>query len=186
MEPDQIVSDTIAQMKKAVDHTLHEFGTIHTGKSSPAMVESVQVEAYGSTMALRDVAAITTPDARSISVQPFDRSVIKNIESSLLKANLGFTPTIMGDKVFCPLPELSKERRKDLVKMCHTLAEQGKVGVRSARREGMDGVKKAEKDKEISEDDRKLYEKEIQDKTDKFTQEIDTHLKAKEAELMKV
>jgi len=186
MDPDQIVSEATGSMKKAVDHTLHEFGTIHTGKSSPAMVESVQVDAYGSMMSLRDIAAITTPDARSISVQPFDKSIIKNVESALLKANLGFTPNIMGEKVFCPLPELSKERRKELVKMCHNLAEQGKVGVRSARREGMDGIKKAEKDKEISEDDRKAYEKEIQEQTDKFTKEIDDHLKAKEAELMKV
>ncbi|MGE9296857.1 MAG: ribosome recycling factor [Puniceicoccales bacterium] len=173
-------------MKKAVEHTLHEFGTIHTGKSSPAMVESVQVEAYGSTMALRDVAAITTPDARSFSVQPFEKCIIKNVESSLLKANLGFTPNIMGDKVFCPLPELSKERRKELVKMCHNLAEHGKVGVRAARRDGMDGIKQAEKDKTISEDDRKLYEKEIQEQTDKATKEIDSHLKSKEEELMKV
>ncbi|MEO0795637.1 MAG: ribosome recycling factor [Verrucomicrobiota bacterium] len=186
MEPDQIVSQTTAHMKKAVDHTLHEFGTIHTGKASPAMVETVQVDAYGSMMPLKEVAAITTPDSRTISIQPWDKTVLKGVESALLKANLGFTPTIMGDKIFCPLPELSKERRKELVKMCHNLAEQGKVGVRAARRDGMDGIKQAEKDKAISEDDRKLYEKEIQDHTDKSVKEIDQHLKHKEEELMKV
>lgn len=186
MEPDQIVSAAADSMKKAVEHTLHEFSTIHTGKASPAMVETVQVEAYGSMMPLKEVAAITTPDARTISVQPWDKTVLKGVESALLKANLGFTPTIMGDKVFCPLPELSKERRKDLVKMCHGLAEQGKVGVRAARREGMDGIKQCEKDKAISEDDRKAYEKDIQADTDQYTKAIDDHLKAKEDELMKV
>ncbi|MFB9900804.1 ribosome recycling factor [Cerasicoccus arenae] len=173
-------------MKKAVDHTLHEFGTIHTGKASPAMVEGVHVDAYGSMMALKEVAAITTPDSRTISVQPWDKTVLKAVEAALLKANLGFTPNIMGDKVYCPLPELSKERRKDLVKMCHNLAEHGKVGIRAARRDGMDGIKQSEKDKTISEDDRKLYEKEIQSETDKAVKEIDDHLKRKEEELMKV
>lgn len=186
MDADEILTLASDAMEKAVDHTLHEFGTIHTGKASPAMVESVQVEAYGSTMAIKEVAAITTPDSRTISVQPWDRSVLKAVEAALLKANLGFTPNIMGDKIFCPLPELSKERRKDLVKMCHNIAEQGKVGVRSARRDGMDGIKQAEKEKSISEDDRKLYEKEIQAETDKFTKQIDDHLKHKEEELMKV
>lgn len=186
MDADEILTQATDSMKKAVDHALHEFSTIHTGKASPAMVEGVQVEAYGSMMALKEVAAITTPDSRTISVQPWDKTVLKNVESALLKANLGFTPNIMGDKVFCPLPELSKERRQQLVKMCHNLAEQGKVGVRSARRDAMDGIKQAEKDKDISEDDRKLYEKEIQSETDKFTKEIDEHLKHKEEELMKV
>lgn len=186
MDPDEILMTASDSMKKAVDHTLHEFSTIHTGKASPAMVETVQVDAYGSMMALKEVAAITTPDARTISVQPWDKTVLKSVEAALLKANLGFTPNIMGDKIFCPLPELSKERRKDLVKMCHNLAEQGKVGVRSARRDAMDAIKAAEKEKEISEDDRKLYEKEVQAETDKYTKDIEEHLKSKEAELLKV
>ncbi len=186
MDADEILTLASDSMKKAVEHTLHEFSTIHTGKASPAMVETVQVDAYGSMMALKEVAAITTPDSRTISVQPWDKTVLKAVESALLKANLGFTPNIMGDKVFCPLPELSKERRKDLVKMCHGIAEQGKVGVRAARRDGMDGIKAAEKEKSISEDDRKLYEKEIQAETDKYTKEIDEQLKHKEEELMKV
>ncbi len=186
MTPSEILKMVKAEMQKALDHTLHEFNSLHTGKASPTMVESISVEAYGSTMALRDVAAIMTPDARTITIEPWDQSVLKDIEKAIQKANIGINPSIMGNKIFCPLPELSGDRRKELVKVCHGMAEQGKVGIRAARRDGMDGLKAAAKDKEISEDDQKRGEKEVQAETDKFNAEIDKHLKAKEAELMAV
>lgn len=186
MQPEAILTQTIKEMEKAVSHVLQEFSSIHTGKATPAMVEGVTITAYGSSMQLKEVAAITTPDARTISIQPWDKSVLKEIEKTLLVQNLGFTPTIMGDKVYCPLPELSRERRQDLAKVCHNYAEQGKVSVRAARRDGMEALKKIEKDKLISEDDRKRFEKRVQDETDAHVAKIEKHLKDKEADLMKV
>lgn len=186
MNPDEIMEMLQADMQKAVDHTLHEFANIHTGKASPAMVENINVEAYGSTMQLKSVAAITTPDSRTISITPFDKSTLNDVVKAIQVANIGMNPTVMGDKVHCPLPELTKERRKELVKICHGHAEQGKVGVRAARRDAMDGIKQAEKDKDISEDDRKLYEKDIQSETDKQVKAIDDALKAKENDLLTV
>ena len=150
------------------------------------MVETVPVEAYGSTMKLNEVAAITTPDARTISIQPFDKSTQQAIEKAIQVANLGLNPVARGATILCPLPELSGERRKEFVKMTHNLAEQGKVGVRAARREAMDTLKKMEKDKEISEDDHKRAEKDVQAETDKFVKEIDALVAAKEKELMQV
>jgi len=186
MPIENILSQAKAAMAKAVDHTIHEFNTIHTGKASPSMLESIAVEAYGSTMKLNEVAAITTPDARTLSIQPFDKSTQQAIEKAIQVANLGLNPVARGATILCPLPELSGERRKELVKMTHNLAEQGKVSVRAARREAMDTLKKMEKDKEISEDDQKRAEKEVQTQTDTFTQEIDALVATKEKELTQV
>lgn len=186
MSTENVISQAKAAMAKAVDHTISEFNTIHTGKASPAMVETISVEAYGSTMKLNEVAAITTPDARTISIQPFDKSTQQAIEKAIQVANLGLNPIARGATILCPLPELSGERRKELVKMTHNLAEQGKVGVRAARRDAMDTLKKLEKDKEISEDDHKRAEKEVQAETDKFAKEIETLVATKEKELLQV
>ncbi|MGF1452353.1 MAG: ribosome recycling factor [Opitutales bacterium] len=186
MTSEQIIPHLKAELNKAVDHTLHEFHNIHTGKASPSLVENVTVQCYGSNMQLKAVAAITTPDARTISIQPFDKGTLNDIIKGIQQANLGLNPVAMGDKVHVPLPDLTKERRQQLVKTCQGHAEQGKVGVRAARREAMDAVKKAEKDKEISEDDRKRLEKEIQAEHDKSIKQIDEALKAKEAELLQV
>jgi ribosome recycling factor len=186
IDPDETLLQMETEMQKALDHTLHEFANIHTGKASPAMVENLNVTAYGSSMQLKSVAAITTPDSRTIAITPFDKSTIQDVVKAIQVANIGINPTIMGDKVHCPLPELTKQRRQELVKICHGHAEQGKVGLRAARRDAMDALKTAEKDKDISEDDRKRYEKEVQAATDKFGKQIDDALKAKEADLLKV
>lgn len=173
-------------MKKALEYVLHEFDTVHTGKASPGMVENVMVDAYGSMMRLRDVAAITTPDANMIRVQPWDRGMLKEIEKGILAANIGITPSIMGEAVRCPIPSLSGERRAELAKVCRDMAEQGRVRIRSIRREILDALKKAQKDSAITEDDLKHAEKEIQNLTDKKTAEINKALENKEAELKKV
>lgn len=186
MEADDILSKATEQMGKALEHALHEFNTIHTGKASPAMVESIQIDAYGSSMRIQEVAAITTPDARTISIQPWDKSVMKEVEKAIQAANIGLNPIINGNNIICPIPELSGDRRKELVKMVHSLAESGKVGIRSARREAMDGLKKLEKEKLISEDDQKRYEKDVQSETDRFGKEIEQHLAAKEKELTQI
>lgn len=177
-----ILTDTHARMKKAVDHTLHEFSTIHTGKATPAMVESVTVEAYGSQMRLKECAAISTPDARLIQIQPWDVSLVKAIAKGIIDANIGFNPIVDGKLIRVPLPEMSRERRQEFVKTAHKLAEEGRVGVRNVRHAALDAVKKAK----LSEDEAKRLEKEIQTATDKSIAEINSHLQHKEKELLTV
>lgn len=181
-----IIDATNQSMTKAVEHTLHEFSTLHTGKASPSMVENVMVDAYGSSMRLRDMAAITTPDSRTIQIQPWDKSVIQPIEKSIQTANLGLNPSVDGPIIRIPIPELSGDRRQELVKVAHRMAEDGRISIRHARKEGMDLLKEAKKDGELSEDDLKRWEKEVQNSTDKYVGEIDDHLKNKEQELQSI
>src|SRR3954462_6600855 len=176
------LTEAQTRMKKAVEHTLHEFATIHTGKASPAMVESVQVEAYGSMMPLKACAAITTPDPRMIQVQPWDKGLLRAIEKALQQANIGVNPVVDGNLVRLPFPDLSKERRLEFVKTAHRLAEEGRVHVRNVRRDVLEQVKKAK----LPEDESKRLEKEIQAATDKAIKDIETHLQHKEKELVTV
>lgn len=146
----------------------------------------IDVTAYGSSMPLRDIAAITTPDARTIQIQPWDKTVIKDVEKSLQKANLGINPVVDGALVRLNIPELSKERRQDLVKVAHKHAEDGRVSVRQARRNAMEALKAAEKDESLPEDDVKRVEKEIQKTTDDYVEKINVALGHKEEELLKI
>ncbi|MCF7689781.1 MAG: ribosome recycling factor [Cephaloticoccus sp.] len=178
-----ILTDMQTKAKKAVEHTLHEFSTIHTGKATPTMVETVMVEAYGSMMRLKECAAISTPDARLIQIQPWDASLTKAIEKAIQMANLGFNPIVDGKLIRIPLPDMSRERRLEFVKVAHKLAEEGRVHVRNVRREAMDSLKKADG---LSEDDRKRHEKEVQTMTDDAIKDINNHLAHKEQELLAV
>jgi len=177
-----LLADANAKMKKAVDYTLHEFSSIHTGKATPSMVEGVMVEAYGSQMRLRDCAAITTPDSRLIQIQPWDASLAKAIEKAIQMANLGFNPVMDGKVVRIPLTEMSRERRQEFAKTAHRLAEEGRVHIRNVRRDALEGVKKAK----LPEDEAKRLEKDIQAATDKSIKEINDHLASKEKELLTV
>jgi ribosome recycling factor len=177
-----ILTDTQARMKKAVDHTLHEFSSIHTGKATPQMVETVMVEAYGSMTPLKQCAAISTPDARLIQIQPWDASLMKAIISGIQAANLGFNPVPDGKVIRIPLPDMSRERRQEFVKNAHRLAEEGRVQVRNIRRDAIETSKKAK----LPEDDSKRLEKDIQAATDKAIADINTHLAHKEKDLLTV
>jgi ribosome recycling factor len=177
-----VLNDAQAKMKKAVDYTLHEFSSIHTGKATPSMVEAVMVEAYGTQMRLRDCAAITTPDARLIQIQPWDASLIKAVEKAVQAANLGFNPIVDGKVVRIPLPEMSRERRQEFAKTAHRLAEEGRVHVRNVRRDALEALKKAK----LPEDEAKRVEKDVQGATDRSIKEINDHLASKEAELLNV
>lgn len=177
-----ILTDAQTRMKKAVDHTLHEFSTIHTGKASPSMVETVTVEAYGSQMKLKECAAISTPDARLIQIQPWDAGLVKAIAKGIIDANIGFNPIVDGKLIRVPLPEMSRERRQEFVKTAHRLAEEGRVHVRNVRRDTIEAVKKAK----LPEDEAKRLEKDIQTATDKSIGDINSHLAAKEKELLTV
>ena len=177
-----ILNDASIRMKKTVDHTLHEFSTLHTGKASPAMVEGIMVEAYGGMQQLKACAAITTPDPRMIQVQPWDKSLTRAIEKALQQANIGINPIVDGNLIRLPFPDLSKERRLEFVKTAHRLAEEGRVHVRNVRRDVHEQAKKAK----LPEDEAKRLDKDIQAATDKAIKDIDTHLAHKEKELVTV
>ena len=177
-----ILSDAQLKMKKAVDYTLHEFSAIHTGKATPAMIEGVMVEAYGSMTPLKQCAAISTPDARLIQIQPWDASLIKSIIKGIQEANLGFNPIPDGKIIRIPLPEMSRERRQEFVKTAHRLAEEGRVHVRNVRRDVLETSKKAK----LPEDESKRLEKDVQALTDKSIADINTHLAHKEKDLLTV
>ena len=177
-----ILTDATAKMKKAVDYTLHEFSAIHTGKATPAMVETVMVEAYGTRTPLKQCAAISTPDARLIQVQPWDTSLIKDIIKGIQEANLGFNPIPDGKVIRIPLPDMSKERRLEFVKNANRLAEEGRVHVRNVRRDIIEAVKKAK----LPEDEAKRIEKDIQAATDAAIKSIADHLAHKEKDLLTV
>ena len=177
-----ILNDAQLRFKKAVDHTLHEFANIHTGKASPSMVEGIMVEAYGSMMRIKDCAAISTPDARQIVIQPWDKGLTQAISKAIQIANLGFNPAVDGQLVRIPLADMSRERRQEFVKVANRLAEEGRVQVRNVRRDVLENVKKAK----LPEDEAKRTEKDIQTATDKSIEEINKHLAAKEKDLLTV
>ena len=173
-------------MEKGFEYLQHEFDSVRTGKASPALVENIDVEAYGSQMKLKQLALITTPEPRLLVIQPFDASTTKDIEKAIKESKLGINPAVDGKIIRLPIPSLSEERRKDLVKGIKQMAEEARVRIRSARRDGIDGLKKAQKDGKITEDDLASYEKEIQKLTDGFTKKIDDSVTSKEADILKV
>lgn len=177
-----IVTDTQDRMKKAVNHTLHDFSNIHTGKATPAMVEGIMIDAYGTQMRIKDCAAISTPDSRMIAIQPWDRGLVQAVSKGIQVANIGLNPAVDGQVVRVPLPEMSRERRQEFVKVAHRLAEEGRVQVRNVRRDALEGVKKGK----LPEDETKRLEKEIQALTDASIAEINQHLASKEKDLLAV
>jgi ribosome recycling factor len=186
MDPDEILLETEAAMEKGFEYMTHEFATVRTGKASPALVENIDVEAYGSMMKLKQLALITTPEPRLLVIQPFDAGTTKDIERAIKESKIGINPAVDGKIIRLPIPALSEERRKDLVKGIKQMAEESRVRVRSARRDGLDLLKKAQKDGKITEDDLSSYEKEIQKVTDGFTKKIDDAVNSKEADILKV
>src|SRR5499427_1687787 len=146
MSRDDILLEAEMSMEKSVDFMVHEFAAVRTGKASPSLVENVDVQAYGSTMKLKQLALITTPEARLLVVQPFDASTVADIERALKESKIGITPAVDGKVIRLPIPELSEERRKDLVKSLKQMAEEARVRVRANRRNAMDDAKKLQKD----------------------------------------
>lgn len=186
MDPDEILLETEAAMEKAFDYMVHEFASVRTGKASPALVENIDVEAYGTQMKMKQVAVISTPEPRMLLIQPFDGSTTKDIERAIKESKLGINPIVDGKLIRLPVPPLTEERRRDLMKGIKQMAEEARVRMRSSRRDGMDAIKKLQKEGKISEDDLEAYEKDIQKFTDAFVKRIDDGLITKEAEVMKV
>src|ERR1700751_5594157 len=186
MTPDEVLLETETVMEKGVAYMIHEFASVRTGKASSALVENIDVDAYGASMKLKQLALISTPEPRLLLIQPFDASVTKDIERALKESKIGITPAVDGKLIRLPIPELSEERRKELVKTVRHMAEEARIRVRSSRRTGIDEIKKIEKAGEITEDERHDLEGEVQKLTDKYVREIDTHLENKEVDIMKV
>jgi ribosome recycling factor len=186
MTADDILLEAEMTMEKSVDYMIHEFASVRTGKASPALVENVDVEAYGSSMKLKQLALITTPEPRLLVVQPFDAGTVRDIEKALKESKIGITPLIDGKLIRLPIPELSEERRRDLVKSLKQMAEEARVRVRANRRTAMDDAKKLQKEGAVTEDQLRDAENAIQKLTDRFVKSIDEHLERKDAEVMKV
>ena len=174
------------RMDKAVSALKDEFGGLRTGRASASLLDPVQVEAYGSTSPLNAVAAISVPEPRMITVNVWDRGVVVAVEKAIRSAGLGLNPVVDGQTLRIPIPPLTEERRKDLVKLAGKYAEQQKIAVRNVRRDANDDLKKAEKASEISQDEQKKMEAEVQKDTDAAIKRIDETLKAKEVEIMQV
>ena len=189
MDPETAKKEVAAAMSNAVDHMLQEFVGVRTGKASPGLVENleVHVESYGSKMRLKELAVITTPEARTIMVQPFDPSVTGDIERSIREnGKLGLNPVSDGKVIRLPIPELTEERRGEMVKVIRNMAEESRIRVRSSRKDGMDSSKKMKSDNVLTEDQARDFENEVQGFTDKHIKEIDEKLAEKEQELMTV
>jgi ribosome recycling factor len=170
-------------MAKAVENTKREFSGIRSGKASPSLLDTVRVDAYGQQMPLNQVAGVSAPEPRLITVQPWDKGLMGAIEKAILSADLGLNPANDGTIIRVPLPALTEERRKELVKVVHKLAEEGRIAVRHARTEAMKDVKKTE---HISEDDQRRAEKDVQKLHDDAIHQIDALIKAKEQEILEV
>ena len=175
-----------AAMDAVVKHTLAEFNSLHTGKASTGIVDNLPVEVYGSTVKLNTIAAVTTPDVKTIQIQPWDKESVKAIEKAIIAANLGMTPIVTGMIIRCIMPEMSRERRQELSKVANEMAENGRIKVRGVRRDLIELIKKAKKDGDIAEDDSKKAEKEAQNITDSAIKEIDDSLNLKSSDLMKI
>jgi len=186
MSSDDILLEAEMAMEKSVDYMVHEFAAVRTGKASPALVENVDVQAYGSAMKLKQLALITTPEPRLLIVQPFDAGTVRDIEKALSESKIGITPSVDGKIIRLPIPELSEERRKDLVRSLGKMAEEARVRVRGNRRSALDEAKKLKTAGQLTEDGLRDLEEEVQKLTNRFVKSIDDHLSRKEAEIMKV
>src|SRR6266513_4345786 len=184
MSRDDILLETEMSMEKSVDYMVHEFAAVRTGKASPGLVENVDVHAYGSTMKLKQLALITTPEPRLLVVQPFDAGTVQDIERALKESKIGITPAVDGKIIRLPVPELSEERRKELAKSLGKMAEEARVRIRSNRRTALDEAKKLKAGGGISEDEMSDLEDEIQKLTDGVVKSTDDHLEHTEPEIM--
>ena len=185
MEPLQkLIHDTEEKLKKAVDSTLREFSEIRTGRANPSIVEGIMVECYGTHMPMKQVGTISVPEPRLIAIHPWDQSNIQAIEKAILKSELGITPVNDGKLIRISIPTLTKERIEELKKILHRLAEQGRVSIRTVRRDSITAVDKLESSKQITEDAKFKGHDDIQKLTEKYTKKIDELLVTKEKELV--
>ena len=183
---EEIKKELSQMMSKAISSMQGQLAKVRTGRASASVLDGVMVDYYGTPTPIKGVGQISTPEARLLQIQPFDKTMISEIEKSIINANLGLTPSNDGNFIRIQFPALTEEKRKDLVKQVKKMGEDAKIAIRNARRDKNEDVKKAEKAKEISEDDSKKFQDEIQKVTDKYTKEVDDIIVIKEKELLTV
>jgi len=184
--PSELQSELKRRMDGALEALRREFGGLRTGRASAHLLDPVVVKAYGSDMPLLQVGTVNVPEPRMITVQVWDRGLVQAVEKAIREANLGVNPQSDGQLVRLPIPELSQERRQEMTKIAHKYAEQGRVAVRNVRRDGMETLKKMEKDGKISEDEHRRHTDEVQKLTDDHTKKVDEALAQKEKEILQV
>jgi|SRR5436190_2577077 ribosome recycling factor len=183
---DELLADARERMSKSVESTRHEFGTVRTGRASPALLDRINVDYYGTQTPLKQLATISSPEARLLTVQAYDKSSIKSIEKAILESDVGLTPNNDGSLIRLAIPELTEERRKELVKVVHSIAEEGRVAIRNVRRDVMHDLRELKSDGDVGSDDEHRAEVELQKLTDDKISELDALMKGKEAEVLEV
>ena len=183
---DELLEDARERMTKSVESTRHEFGSVRTGRASPALLDRIAVDYYGATTPLKQLATITAPEARLLTIQPYDKSSIKSIERAILESDIGLTPSNDGNLIRLGIPELTEERRKQLVRVVRHIAEEGRVAIRNIRRDVMHDLREMKEAGETGSDDEHRAEVELQKVTDVRVTELDDLLKHKEAEILEV
>jgi ribosome recycling factor len=183
---DVLLADARERMGKSVESIRHEFGTVRTGRASPALLDRVTVDYYGTATPLKQLATISAPEARMLTVQAYDKSSVKNIEKAIMESDLGLTPNNDGSLIRLAIPELTEERRRQLVKSVHAIAEEGRVAIRNIRRDCMHELRELKGGGDVGSDDEHRAEVELQKLTDAKIGELDTLMKGKEAEVLEV
>lgn len=183
---DEVKSEAAAGMEKAIDALRRDLGKVRTGRASLALLDDLRVDYYGVSTPLNQVGTMAVPEPRLITIQPWEKNLISEIEKAILRSDLGLNPTSDGQLIRLAFPPLTEERRREMVKQVKRMGEDSKIGVRNARREANDTLKKLEKDKDISEDDLKRGEKDVQDLTDQYVKKVDDIVELKEKELMEI
>jgi ribosome recycling factor len=183
---DELIQDASRRMDKSIEAARHEFNTVRTGRASTALLDRIQIDYYGQQTPLKQLATVNVPEPRLLTVQPFDPSSLKSIERAIQESDLGLTPSNDGKIIRLPIPQLTEERRKELVRVVRHMAEEGRVAVRNIRRDVMSDLKELAHDGEIGDDDERRAEERVQKLTDEHVKKIDELLKGKEAEIMEV
>jgi len=181
-----VIADAKARMQKAIEAVRHEFAALRTGRASPTLLEQIRVDYYGVATPITQVATVTVPEPRLLVIAPWDKKMAKDIEKAILKSELGLMPSNDGTHVRVPIPSLTQERRKELAKVAHKHAEEGRVAIRNVRREAKEMIEELEEEGDVSEDESKRGLDELQKLTDKFIAEVDALLAAKEKEILEV
>jgi ribosome recycling factor len=181
-----LIDDAEARMQKSVDATKHEFSSVRTGRASPALLDRVQVDYYGAVTPLKQLAQISASEARLLTITPYDKSSIKAIEKSILESDVGLTPSNDGNVIRLQIPEMTEERRRDMVKVAHRIAEEGRVSIRNVRRDVMHDLRELKSEGELGSDDEHRAEAELQKVTDARIGEVDGAMAAKEQEILEV
>ena len=186
LTPEEVLTEVERKMGRAMEALDRELASLRTGRATPSLIENVSVDYYGTPTPLKQIASISAPDARAIMVQPWDKQALRDIERGLMKSEMGFNPSNDGNMITVPIPPLNQERRQELVRLLKRKIEEGKVSVRNVRRDGLESLRKLERDKAISQDQNRRSQDQLQKTTDSFIKSIDQVSTAKEAEILQV